>query len=325
MEYNAEKKLDWIRDICKLYSTGQGIYGICANTLKDIPDAEMIVSSANLGDTVFIGALAKAYKEIHGVKTLLIAAKPRQTEAVEWFEGVDGVFPLSEDEMYCLRHYFVINRNFYSNKIRYGHVKCDIDWNYPGAFYHIAPGFGGIPLMEVWKQRILDIPGATEIGKIIIPDNIDRYRNAEKFKNAVLIAPAAFTNIGILNTFWEKLVAEIRKMGYDIYCNSGGLDYDKIIEGTIPLETTTKELIINAPLFKHVVGVRSGFTDLVANTEAHMSVLHLGGEGREDLRIEYGTIGDDVRDFGNIDGIFPVRYNSQKEEEVIRLICEDIP
>ena len=109
-----------------------------------------------------------------------------------------------------------------------------------------------------------------------------------------------------------------------MYCNSGGLSYDKLIQGSKECIMTTKELILNAPLFKHVVAVRSGFTDLVAKTQAKMSVLHLNKSGVSDIRVEYGTRSDDVRDLGRMDGIFPVVYMPDREEDVIGIIMEDI-
>lgn len=272
-------KLNWLDLVCNMYATGKEIYEACKDSMDSMPDAEIIVSPANLGDTVFISSLASAYKKAHGVGHLMIMAKKRQAEAAEWFEGVDNVIGIENDEMICLRYYFTISRKFYENRIRYGHIPCNIDWTEPGAFYHVPPGFGGMPLIRVWENRILDLPEGSPLGNIRVPEGV-RGENAERFRNAVLIAPAAFTNKGIPDSFWEKLAAALRKEGFDVYCNSGGLSYDKIIEGTTEYVSSTKELIVNAPLFRHVIGVRSGFTDLVAKTGARMSVLHLGGGSR---------------------------------------------
>ena len=149
-------------------------------------------------------------------------------------------------------------------------------------------------------------------------------RDVSKYENAVLIAPAAFTNKGIPEKFWEKLVVELNRRGLKVYCNSGGLYYDKLIPGTVECILSTKELILNAPLFKHVIAVRSGFTDLVSKTDAHLTVLHLGGTEDGPLSVEYGTVGDDVRDLGRIDNIFPFKYNAEREEELIQLIMSNI-
>ena len=211
----------------------------------------------------------------------------------------------------------------YENRIRYGHIPCNIDWTEPGAFYHVPPGFGGMPLIRVWENRILDLPEGSPLGNIRVPEGV-RGENAERFRNAVLIAPAAFTNKGIPDSFWEKLAVALRKEGFDVYCNSGGLSYDKIIVGTTEYVSSTKELIVNAPLFRHVIGVRSGFTDIVAKTGARMSVLHLGAPDDAVSRVEYGTRYDDVRDLGRMEGIFPVIRVPEKDEEVINLLLEDV-
>ena len=318
------KRLNWLDSICNIYAEGRDIYMMLADTLKKSPGVEMIVSSANLGDTVFIATLSKAYKETHNVKNLLICAKERQADAVEWFEGVDGTVGLNDAEMSSLRYYFTISRNFYSNGIRYGHIPCFIDAAIPDTFVHIPPGFGGIPLISVWEKRILDLPEHSPKCDIVVPEEMIKNRDTTKYNDAVLIAPAAFTNKGIPEKFWERLVAELKKRGLTVYCNSGRLYYDKLISGTIECVSSTKELILTAPLFRHVIAVRSGFTDLVSKTDAHLTVLHLGAAADEPLRVEYGTIGDDVRDLGRIDNIFPFKYNADREEELIRLILSDI-
>ena len=215
------------------------------------------------------------------------------------------------------------SRKFYENKIRYGHIPCDIELTMPGTFFHIPPGFGGSSLMDVWKTRILDLPEEAVTGEIVVSDDNIPYENEEKYRNAVLIAPAAFTNKGIPESFWEKLVERLKDRGYDVYCNSGGLDYDTVIKGSTELLLSTKELVVNAGFFKHVVAVRSGFTDLVTKTNAHMTVLHLGGSADKPLRVEYGSRLDDVRDLGRMSGIFPLEYCSGREEELISLILED--
>ena len=318
------RRLKWLDSICDIYARGKAIYTMLAGTLKESASVELIVSPANLGDTVFIATLSKAYKEAHNVKNLIICAKERQADAVEWFEGVDGTVGLDDQQMVCLRYYFTISQNFYSNGIRYGHIPCYIDAAVPDTFMHIPPGFGGIPLISVWEKRILDLPDNSPTCGIAVPDELLKNRDLGKYKDAVLIAPAAFTNKGIPEAFWERLSSELNKQGLKVFCNSGGLYYDKLIPGTVECILSTKELILNAPLFKHVIAVRSGFTDLVSKTDAHLTVLHLGGTEDGPLSVEYGTVGDDVRDLGRIDNIFPFKYNAEREEELIQLIMSNI-
>lgn len=323
-EIDFNGRLDWLDSICNLYSAGKEIYESIVRVLKENNGAEVIVSPANLGDTVFIATLAKAYKKAHGVKTLIIVAHKRQAEAVEWFEGVDATMGLEDFEMICLRHYFVISRNFYSNGARYGHIPCYIYPEVPGDFAHIPPGFGGASLIDVWKKRILDLPDDVELGNLVVPKGIRPGTDIGKYRDAVLIAPAAFTNKGIPESFWEKLVSAFVQKGIKVYCNSGGLDYDRIIKGSEELVLTTKELIIDAPLFKHVFAVRSGFTDLVCKTNARLTVLHLGGTTDKPLEVEYGTRRDDVRDLGRMDNIFPFVYCEDREDELIELMMGNV-
>ena len=122
----------------------------------------------------------------------------------------------------------------------------------------------------------------------------------------------------------EKLVEELTRLGYKVFCNSGGLDYDMVIKGSIELRISTKDLILCSSFFKHIVAVRSGFTDLVSKTDAPLTVLHLGGKVDGALRVEYGARLDDVRDLGRLEGIYPIEYCQEREEEIIKLIIEDI-
>ncbi|MCR5603813.1 MAG: hypothetical protein K6G27_08945 [Lachnospiraceae bacterium] len=321
---DVNEKLKLIDDLCNYYILGKEIYEICVKSIGEKAGTEMIVSPANLGDTIFIATLSSAYKKVHNINHLLICAKRRQAQAAECFEGVDGVLELEDYQMICLRYYFTISRKFYENGIRYGHIPCDIEWSMPGCFYHIPPGFGEIPLKSVWERRILDLPDDSPTCEIVVSENDIPWENQGIYNNAVLIAPAAFTNKGIPESFWEKLVKKLNEKGYKLYCNSGGLNYDMVISGSTELLLNTKELIVNASFFKHVVAVRSGFTDLVTKTDARMTVIHLGGSEEGPLRVEYGSIGDDVRDLGRMDGIYPIKYNAQREDEIIGLIIEDI-
>lgn len=323
-EFDYFGRLKWLDDVCITYDKGKQIYDSLVQILNENSETEVIVSPANLGDTVFIASLSEAYKKTHGIKNLIIVAKERQAEAVEWFAGVDGTVGLDDYEMATLRYYFTISRKFYGNRIRYGHIPCYIDAQWPNTFIHIPPGFGGMPLIDVWKCRILDLPKNAMTSDIQIPVETGLPNCSEKYRNAVLIAPAAFTNKGIPESFWEKLVGKLAEMDLKVYCNSGGLSYDKNIEGTEALLMNTKELIVNAPCFKHVFAVRSGFTDLVAKTDARLSVLHLGDVPEGSLAVEYGTRGDDVRDLGRKDGIFPFVYVKDREDELIDLMLNDI-
>lgn len=319
-----EEKLKNIELVCQLYELGRKLYDSILESIKDISGIGVIVSPANLGDTVFIATLAKEYKKTHNISTLIIVAKKRQAEAAKLFEGVDETIGLDDNEMLGLRYYFTISRKFFENHIHYGHIPCDIRWEEPGMFYHIPPGFGGMPLMDVWTQRIFKLPQKPELSEIMLSDEDIPYENEQKFRNTVLIAPAAFTNKGIPESFWEKLVREIKNKGYEVYCNSGGLSYDKVIKGSTELVLGTKELVCNSLFFKHIIAVRSGFTDLVSKTNAPLTVLHLGGNKEMPLRVELGSRGDDVRDLGRQEDIFPVVYCVDREDELIRLILENI-
>ena len=42
------------------------------------------------------------------------------------------------------------------------------------------------------------------------------------------------------------------------------------------------------------------------------------------MRVEYGSRFDDVRDLGRMEGIYPVEYCAEREDELIDLKIEDI-
>ena len=90
------------------------------------------------------------------------------------------------------------------------------------------------------------------------------------------------------------------------------------------LVLSTKELVYNSLFFKHIIAVRSGFTDLVSKTNAPLSVIHLGGTFDRPLRVEYGSRLDDVRDLGRMEDIFPFEYCEGRTDELIQLVLEDI-
>ena len=79
----VEEKLKLIDNLCSFYALGREIYDSIKSSLQETPGMEIIVSSATLGDTVFIATLAAAYKEAHNVEHLIIVVKERQAQAVE--------------------------------------------------------------------------------------------------------------------------------------------------------------------------------------------------------------------------------------------------
>ena len=63
-KFDRNQRMDWLKTQCEIYEHGKAIYNIIAQNLQETPGTEAIVSPANLGDTVFIGTLAKEYKKV---------------------------------------------------------------------------------------------------------------------------------------------------------------------------------------------------------------------------------------------------------------------
>ena len=104
-----------------------------------------------------------------------------------------------------------------------------------------------------------------EIDELFIKNNI-------KEKKAIVLSPFSNSLVSFPYLFWDKLVEELSNIGYQIIINSVGDEY--VIPNTVHLDYT----IENAPYVVEkagaFIGIRSGFCDLISNTNALKLIIN---------------------------------------------------
>lgn len=107
-------------------------------------------------------------------------------------------------------------------------------------------------------------------------------------ERTIILAPYANSIANLEQTFWEKLVYELAKRNKDyvIYTNVAA-PHEKAILGTAPIITTFQELFYIAEKVKCFIGLRSGFFDLLAFTNARFIYINKSISWLENLDVNF--------------------------------------
>ena len=131
--------------------------------------------------------------------------------------------------------------------------------------------------MVYTRKHMLDIPEDYVVHpqRMIPFDDGNDSELRDMFSKAVLFCPTMQTQQGYLpEEVYDRLVKYYTDAGYQCYTNYNGFDYERMLNNTTPLASSLQEFSVIAPYFKQVIAVRSGACDLLAQTEANLSVLY---------------------------------------------------
>lgn len=286
-EMNLERmeKLKQIYNACR---AGEDIYEILKQDLRE--GTGVIYSPANVGDTVWLAALAAEYKKHYGYEKLLFIVREKQADMLELFPEIDATIPIDENTNICLRYYIMVQRLYFADNIRYGHFPSDVaDLT---SITHCLECESD-KLEHMW-DTVLGLPFNTPKSTIKLEKPTQEARDL--FQKAVLLMPGSFTIRGIPAEFWAKLSEAIKGRGYQVYTNYSGSPCDIAIANTERLETSLKEIANISPCFKMIIGIRSGICDLLSMTGCNLKILYPAEAACTQIRISDGERNDDVQD-----------------------------
>ena len=238
-----------------------------------------VICPFNIGDFLINGGLCHALVKRKRKQSCILIERDRFANCGLNFVGVKEVQYISQTLMNSIRHYVYATRETETDNYVYGHFQMKSnfeDWK-NGLIVNWKLSF-----VDAYKENVFSLPLDTELIPPIIenvPDiSKDRLNDAYFLdkKRTVILTPYANSRRYLEESFWERLVAELKKKNKDyvIYTNVAS-PREKVISGTAPIVTTFPELAYIAEKVNCFIGLRSGILDLLAFTNAR--ILYTGG------------------------------------------------
>lgn len=313
-----------LEQVKKAYRLGEQLY---SKLLELRPaDTDIIISPKHIGDTIWLCAFVREYKEQHDCKCVMMVVSDFQNELVSFFPSVDFSLPLSRDNITALRIYIGLNELWKQPHIVYAHFPIDV-----------VLTKNGVRLKEIIETRsmlimnrqFMDLGSEAMPERMTMPDKPFSEEYQQRYRNAVMLMPGVNSMDGLPKEFWETLAQSLLKRGIEVFSNYNGVACEYVVEGTEPISSTFSEMVEFCRYFKAFIGARSGICDLVAGTEATLVCLWPTFE--KGTGIELHPVQKDFGDLsavGRPEGIYNFQYQEELEEvlleQILRCIHADV-
>ncbi len=305
-----------------LYLLGKKLY----NSIKEkfTPQVDVIISPKHIGDTIFLCAFIKAYKEQHNCNKVLMIVPESHQGFMHMFPSVDMYLGFDSIDMEALQDYIAVEGLWDEDHIIYGHAPARLILN---RDY--------IELFEEYKYdtMLLNTFDYLKLTGDVVPERMHcKYAaysedNARRFGNGVLLMPGAYsykTN-QVPVEFWIKMAKKLTDSGFEVFSNYNNMDCEILSEGTQPLSTTFEELVDLSRYFKGFIGLRSGICDLVAETNAKLISIYPYLTPDTGMEVPQETLRmANLFDLGREEGIWNYQYRPESEEELLDIIVKKL-
>lgn len=319
MDWRMENLFDTMQ---VMYAQGEALY----TSLKERrPEGtEIVISPKHIGDSVWLCSLIGAYKEQHHHERVLLVINESQKDIAEAFPGIDYILTLSSSNMKSLEFYIGIRTLWYENHIRYAFMQYTVLLTYGQYINNQIDNYGSLLYCNL---SYLELSSDTRPVRMRIPEVEHSAELADLFSNAVLLMPGAITHHteSVSPVFWSKTAARLKEAGFTVYSNYNNLPHELIVEGTEPLESTLRELMILSMYFKGFVGLRSGICDLLAQTDAKLiSLLPCVTPETGIIPDEKVLYSDDLRPLGRTKDLWQYQYHPEMEDALILTVIKHL-
>ena len=254
---------------------GEKVYQDILSLRED--GADYVICPEHIGDSIWIAAFIADYKATHDCEKVYLVGKDSQVEIIGRFPEVDGTVAITTEEMLDLRRFIYYTEQYDENHIVFAHFRAAFFLKKNGFFVQQLLDDRMIGDMQLTRKRMLGIPDDYQVSprRMLLFDDGNNEELKEMFSNAVLFCPTMQTQQGYLpDALFETLAKKYADTGYKCYTNYNGFSYERMIADTTPLASSLSEFSIIAPYFKQVIAVRSGACDLLAQTDANLSVIY---------------------------------------------------
>lgn len=244
---------------------------VAEKLIKKYPDIQMLFTYEAIGDWCMELAFAKAYKEEHAINRIGIVTTSPESDVYHYFcDCFDLIIPLSKEEHSALFNFYKSDLGLLYRRKHKG-ILCV----YPTAFCRsdLLLENPYIIMTEIIKN-IYRIPAYT------IPSRIKKIPCEEWIKDleergiiqkarTVLINPYANSVKGIPISFFRNIGNALIQKGYRVIASAH--DENNPIGGEIPtIRFGMDKAVALADYCGYVIGVRSGFMDLMVFSDANI-------------------------------------------------------
>ncbi len=183
------------------------------------------------------------------MKILAICTNTNQELVLQSIEAIDKIVKINSSQYYAL---FSLKRaEHYVQKLEKGSLYCLSRWLFSEAEKNKSMNFLDLytKMLGLNHPAKLDVSGSIPVQK-------------EDYSNTILIYPESnsFTDKEISNDFWIKIAEDLKSMGFNILFNAKANTYAHFKTIFLPM----LEQIKMAQSCRYVIGMRSGFSDILA-------------------------------------------------------------
>ncbi len=308
-------------NITRLLECGERVYHQLLDARTD--ETDLIICPRHLGDTIWIVVFARSYIESHQCKYVYFVVKESQKDMVSLFPDVAGIISLTNDEMLALSIFIAVTELRSDNHIVYAHYPENIEYK-NNSFRLSYNSEGDFCTMKELRIKWLGISEDAVPSRMNPMDDEDD-ELIELFGRAVLLIPIAQSIKCLPNDFWRKLANKYTNEGYVVYTNYNGLEYEELIEGTMPLSSSLTELAQIAPYFSRIISLRNGTGDLIAETTAKLSIIYHAELPEKGVILEPNDVKwDSISELNGRAEIHYYQYLPDKEDELITALVGEI-
>lgn len=292
---------------------------ICFKKAKSQYD-KIYILNANSGETyLFLTYILNVLINKYGIKSILLVAKRKyQADLAKMICPDVKCILISRNKINSLNFdsfsynnskFFMLFASLYFKK-----VEDDIKYNPLGTKHYFQ---SILEKMNISEDELI-------YQKIKVPDSVEKTLmkkikkinlNLEKF---VFISPEAKSCSNIEVEFWTNLISDIKAKGYDIFVNIAEKNIDIPIKNNYKTcFLTFSEAFYLASLSKRIISLRSGFTEVLLQTNVPIDVLYTGYKDRPyfgELTVEQVMSGFAVNKLPNINDFDITEYNAEKDD-----------
>lgn len=235
----------------------------CAGGYSFDEDILYILCPGSIGDTLYVAALVKAYKEKNNVQVVMLIVRENHRSIGELFPSVDGSI-VSKELVDLLQAYSRKDAVWELKNYRYGFAREDYAHRIYMAEYEANN------LLSGYKAAIMEVPEDVEYEKI----HVNREKTVpEKYnKKAIIVMPHESSARRLPIFFWEELCGEL-SVDYTVYTNVKD-NTETVIRGTQPVSEPLKNMVDICEQCFAVISIRTGMCDLLAFSDCNLIVLN---------------------------------------------------
>ncbi len=249
-------------------------------------DVLFVLCPYGIGDTLYVAALIKSYKEYHkDNRRVCLIVKENHSVIAEWFTGIDEKI-VSNELVELLNAYAVSTQTWQLKNFLYGHFKKDKDvWRLFPEYHEIAEK----NMVSRYKQLVFQLPEEAMLEKISIQTDVDKFTEEYKIdKKTVILMPAVVSAPPMPEVFWTTLAQILQKFGYHVLTNVKD-EKEWVIPGTEPISESLDVISRLGEEALLVVSVRSGICDVLALTNTLLVVINTRKDQQEEWNLSYAT------------------------------------